>query len=149
MTPRSSAAVGGAVVLLLAGACSSSSTPKKTSSLTINNGGTFDATGKTSVDVTATNFVFSPSTIIATPGQLLKLVVHNTSGTPHNISQTAQGVNQDLDPGSTHTVTVTVPASGRLVFFCEYHHASGMNGTIGPAGSAVPTSASDTSSNGY
>jgi plastocyanin len=149
MTPRSSAAVCGAVLLLLATACGGSSAPKKTSGLTINDGGTFDATGKASVDVTATNFMFSPSTIIATPGQVLKLVVHNgTSGTPHNISQSAQGVNQDLDPGSTHTVTLTVPASGRLVFFCEYHHASGMNGTIGPSGSAVPSSG-PTSSNGY
>lgn len=145
MTPRSSAATGGALLLVLATACGGSSSPaKKTATLTVNDGGTFDATGKTSVDVTATNFKFSPSTIVATPGQVLKLVVHNTSSTPHNLSQAAQDVNQDLDPAATKTVTLTVPASGRLEFTCEYHTASGMNGTIGPAGSALPSSSPST-----
>ena len=112
----------------------------------VNNGGTKDATGLTSVDVTATNFVFSPSVIIAKPGQVLKLVVHNTSTTPHNISQAGQQVNTDLAPGSTSTVTLTVPASGRLVFTCSYHAARGMAGTVGSAGA---TTQSPSSGSGY
>jgi plastocyanin len=149
MTPRPRWAATGVLLLLLASACGGSSKPKTSLGQTGSNGGAaFDATGKTSVDVTATNFVFTPSTITATPGQVLKLVVHNTTSTPHNISQTAQNINTDLDPGATQTVTLTMPASGRLVFFCEYHQAKGMTGSIGPAGSALPSSSSSPSS-GY
>ena len=137
MTHRSRAALA---IVLLAAACSGSSHHNKTSSLgsnqSINDGGTQNAVGKTSVEVTATNFKFSPSTIVATPGQVLKLIVHNTSSTPHNITQSTQNVNTDLDPGSTKTVMLTVPASGELVFWCEYHHASGMAGQIGPSTTA-------------
>src|ERR1700756_2529265 len=103
MTPQSRAALA---VVLLAAACGGSSHHNKTSTLgtnqTINDGGTFNAAGKaTPITVTATNFKFSPSTIVATPGQKVTLVLHNTSSTPHNITQSAQNVNTDLDPGST------------------------------------------------
>ncbi|MGB8649773.1 MAG: cupredoxin domain-containing protein [Mycobacteriales bacterium] len=102
----------------------------------VNDGGTLDATGRTTVDVSASDFAFSPSTILARPGQVLTLVVHNGSKTPHNISATSEHVSRDLAPGSTQRVTLTVPASGRLVFFCSFHAASGMAGSLGPAGAA-------------
>jgi plastocyanin len=149
MLPRPSRVLTGALLLLLATACggSSKAPAKNSADQTINDGGTVDATGKTTVALTASDFRFSPSTINGTPGQVLQLVVHNTSQTEHNISQSAQHVNTDLDAGDTKTVTLTLPASGRLVFFCEYHASSGMAGSIGPAGSAPP-SASPTSSSG-
>lgn len=112
----------------------------------VNDGGTKDATGLTSVDVSAKNFVFTPAIIIAKPGQVLKLVVHNTSTTLHNVSQPSQHVNSDLAPGATSTVTLTVPASGRLVFTCKYHASRGMAGTVGSAGA---TTQSPSSNDGY
>lgn len=129
------------LLLLVSGCTGSGATHAKATSSgaqqRINDGGSADARSRSTVDVTATNFRFSPSTIVATPGETVTLVVHNTSQTPHNV--TASGVNEDLAPGSVHRVTLTVPASGELVFVCEYHKASGMAGQVGPA--AAPSSA--------
>ena len=153
-------------LLLLAAACGSGSAPTgptaagattpagaasteaSSPAQQVNDGGKRDATGLTSVAVAASNFVFSPSVIVARPGQVLKLVVHNGSSTPHNISQADQHVNTDLAPGTTSTVTLTVPASGRLVFTCEYHAGAGMAGTVGPAGATTQTSSGSYSSGG-
>jgi plastocyanin len=150
MVPRPCRAAAGALVLLLAAACGggSDSTEKTGTDQKINDGGAADASARDSVAVTAENFRFSPSAITGKPGQVLKLVVRNASGTKHNITQEAQGVDEDLDAGATKTVTLTVPASGRLVFVCEYHASSGMAGSIGPAGSAAPSS-SEAATTGY
>jgi plastocyanin len=136
------------IALLVAGACSSgSSTAKSTAPREVNDGGTFDATGQARVDVTASDFRFSPSTIDGTPGEVLTLVVHNGSGTEHNLTQKAQHVDVDLAGGSTKTVTLTVPSGGRLFFVCEYHSSRGMAGSVGTAGAALPSAGSSPSSN--
>lgn len=153
MTAPTRTALAAGALVLLASACgggySSSSSKAHASSpeqQRINDGGTFDARGHSTVAVTATNFRFEPSTIVGTPGEKLTLVVRNTSGTPHNV--TGSGVDEDLAPGSVQRVTFTVPASGELVFVCEYHKASGMAGQIGtsaptatePSGTPAPPS---------
>jgi plastocyanin len=160
MTPRTASAL--AVTLLLAAGCGSNGSKPAHASVAsqqrVNDGGTFDARGATTVQVTATDFRFSPSTILGTPGQRLTLVVHNTSQTPHNVTASSAGVDQDLAPGTTQRVTLTVPASGQLVFVCSFHAASGMAGRVETAGSAAaspaPTSPAASSSgsgagNGY
>lgn len=106
----------------------------------VNDGGRVDATRHATVDVTASDFRFSPSAIVAAPGEVLTLVVHNASSTEHNLTQKAQGVDVDLKDGATRTVTLTVPSSGLLVFVCEYHASRGMAGTVGAPGAAAPSS---------
>jgi plastocyanin len=152
MTSRTASAL--AVTLLLAAGCGSGgSRPAQASGARqqlVTDGGTFDARGLSSVQVTATNFRFSPSTILGTPGQRLTLVVRNTSQTPHNVTAGSAGVDQDLAPGTTQRVTLTVPASGQLVFVCSFHAAGGMAGRLEQAdGAAASPSASPvTSSSG-
>jgi plastocyanin len=144
MTAPTRTLLAAGALVLLASACGGGSSsndahasaPTAPGQQRINDGGTFDARGHSTVDVTATNFRFSPSTILGTPGEKLTLVVRNTSQTPHNI--VAPGVDQDLAPGSVQRVTLTVPANGELVFVCEYHKASGMAGQVG---TSAPTSA--------
>ncbi|MCW2585545.1 MAG: hypothetical protein JWN55_1061 [Frankiales bacterium] len=114
----------------------------------ITDGGTKDATALSEVAVDAKDYLFSPSSIVARPGQVLTLVVHNVGATKHNVRQDAQHVNADLATGATTRVRLTVPASGRLVFVCEYHAASGMAGSIGPTGTAAATG-SPSSGAGY
>lgn len=143
MTPRPSFLA--LVAVLLAGACGSGgySTAKSSAPQAVNDGGTVDAAGHAKVDVTASDFRFSPSTIDGTPGEVITLVVHNASGTEHNVTQKADHVDVDLADGGTKTVQLTVPSSGRLVFVCSYHASRGMAGSVGVTGSALPsTSAS-------
>jgi plastocyanin len=136
------------VALAVTSGCGGSeySTAKSAAPQRVNDGGTFDATHHARVALTASDFRFSPSTIDGTPGEVLTLVVSNGSGTKHNVTQKAQGVDVDLADGSTRTFTLTVPASGRLVFVCEYHASRGMAGSVGTSGASPPSSG--TSDNG-
>lgn len=130
------------IAVLLASACGGSgySTAKPTAPQQVNDGGAFDATSHARVDVTASDFRFSPSTIDGTPGEVITLVVHNASGTEHNVTQKAANVDVDLAGGGTKTVQLTVPSGGRLVFVCSYHASRGMTGSVGVAGSTLPSS---------
>ena len=100
--------------------------------------GTSDASGQTSLSVTADtdngqNY-FTPTVVTGTPGETLTVQLENASSTvPHNFSVDGSDVNVDLAPGATDSVKVTLPASGSVTFFCEYHRAAGMVGqfTVG------------------
>jgi len=130
------------VALAVTSGCGGSeySSAKSAAPQKVNDGGTFDATGHPRVAVAARDFRFSPSTVVGTPGEVLTLVVSNSSGTEHNVTQKAQDVDVDLADGSTKTFTLTVPASGRLVFVCEYHASRGMAGSVGVSGAPLPSS---------
>lgn len=145
MSPRPSSLA--LIAVLLASACGGSeySTAKSTAPQAVNDGGTVDASSHAKVDVTASDFRFSPSTIEGAPGEVITLVVHNASGTEHNLTQKAEHVDVDLADGGTKTVQLTVPGNGRLVFVCEYHASRGMAGSVGVTGSALPSTGSSPS----
>lgn len=92
-------------------------------------GGT-DVAGKSTVDMVMRDDVFVPSVLRGTPGQSVMLKLDNTGTQEHNFSISAQKVNTDVESGKTATVKVTFPASGTLQFFCEYHKALGMTGSL-------------------
>jgi plastocyanin len=104
---------------------------QKIAGLTANFHGTKDVTGVTSLELEADNFYFEPTVIKGTPGQRLTLTIKNeSSGTEHNFSVESQHINKDLEGGKTYTVSVTLPQSGTISFFCEYHRSVGMNGGL-------------------
>jgi len=77
---------------------------------------------------------FSPTVITGQPGQKVTVELKNeSSSVAHNFSIEDQNINIDLDPEAAQTVTVTLPDSGTVTFFCEYHESSGMLGefTVG------------------
>jgi plastocyanin len=78
----------------------------------------------------STEFYFDPTFLKAKAGQKVTVALENKGTVPHNFSITALNVNQDLAVGKTETITFTLPASGDVPFFCEYHHASGMRGAF-------------------
>jgi hypothetical protein len=51
--------------------------------------------------------------------------VTSQSSTLHNISIPEQAVDQDIEPGSTVEVSVTMPSAGVVPFFCKFHAALG------------------------
>jgi plastocyanin len=142
---------------LVAGACSKKSTPSaggttpttETSSpeaspsateseggqITIgsdsaNDHGTKDVTGQSSVEVELDNFYFEPTVIKGTAGAEIKLELKNDSTALHNFSLTDQNVDQDVQPDQSMDVTVTIPQSGFVEFFCKYHKGFGMVGEL-------------------
>jgi plastocyanin len=87
------------------------------------------ASGTVEIDVVAYHRLpaFSPTLIHASPGQTIEVTVAQSgdlsSEFRHNFSIDSLGIDEDLPRGDGHsiTMTVTVPRSGRLVFFCKYH----------------------------
>lgn len=77
------------------------------------------------------DYRFGTKTITGKPGAKVKVVLTNRGKTEHNFKIPSQkGVDADVEPGKTATVTLTVPKSGSVQFFCEYHKGLGMVGTV-------------------
>ena len=101
----------------------------------ITNKGTKNVTALTKFSIEADNegtseYYFDPTFYKAKPGQTVTVELENKGSVPHNFSITALNINQDLAVGKTVTISFTLPATGDVQFFCEYHHALGMRGAF-------------------
>lgn len=99
-----------------------------------NDHGTKDVSGQNELEVELDDFYFNPTVLQGTPGEQIKLELKNESGTLHNFSIDDQSINQDVAGGQDQTVTVTIPQSGQVVFYCKYHRSLGMLGALEPTG---------------
>jgi plastocyanin len=95
-----------------------------------NDHGTKDFSGQDEAEVELDNFYFEPTVIKGTAGAELKLELDNESETLHNFTLSDQNIDQDVQAGQKVDVTVTIPQSGFVEFFCKYHKASGMVGEL-------------------
>ena len=94
-----------------------------------NNHGSQVITGST-VDVEQDDYYFSPTVLTGKAGQKVTITLDNHGTALHNFTLTDQGIDQDVQPGSSGTVSVTFPQSGVLEFYCKYHRALGMVGEL-------------------
>lgn len=76
------------------------------------------------------DFAFSPSSIQAEDGTRVKLSLANSGGSLHNITVDGLGVDVDVDPGDQGSAVIEPKSPGTAVFYCKYHRASGMQGTL-------------------
>ncbi len=90
--------------------------------------GTKEATGST-VELEASDFFFAP-TCVAVAGGRLTVTVKNDGKALHNFSITGLGIDRDVQPGQTITVTVPFEGSAPLPFFCKFHIGAGMQGAF-------------------
>ena len=79
------------------------------------------------------DFYFEPTVITGTPGQSIKLELENEGEALHNFTLTDQQIDQDVAAGQSSDVTVTIPQSGEVQFFCKYHKSLGMVGGLSTA----------------
>lgn len=89
-----------------------------------------DVGGMSSVDVEMDDYYFDPAVLKGDPGQKLTIELENEGEVEHNFSITSQSVDQDVQPDKKTEVTVTLPRSGTLKFFCKFHESQGMTGTL-------------------
>ena len=115
--------VGAALGLAACGGYGSSSNSNSNSSSTSSSG-----SGKTEVELD--DYYFQPKTIKGDPGKKITLELKNEGKTEHNFSLDEQGVSKDVEAGDEAEVSVTVPKSGKLTFYCKYHRSQGMTGTL-------------------
>src|SRR5205814_4056015 len=57
----------------------------------------------------------------------------------HNFSIDAQNIDMNVQPGSSAKVTVTIPKSSALSFYCKFHKSMGMAGALAASGSGGMT----------
>ncbi|MEA2497422.1 MAG: hypothetical protein QOJ29_5333 [Thermoleophilaceae bacterium] len=74
---------------------------------------------------------FKPKTITGKAGSTVKIELKNEGKRDHNFKIDSQSsANADVAPGKNSTVSVKIPASGSVQFYCEYHKGLGMVGTV-------------------
>jgi plastocyanin len=87
-----------------------------------------DQTGQAVFELVMQNTAFSPHCAIAKSSQSIK--IENKDGILHNFSITGTSVDVDVQPGQTFTGPSAGLAPGTYPFFCKYHKALGMTGTV-------------------
>jgi plastocyanin len=54
----------------------------------------------------------------------------NEGSREHNFKIDGQKADADVEPGEDAKVSVVIPKSGSVQFYCEYHKGLGMTGTV-------------------
>jgi plastocyanin len=105
------------------GSGSSSSTKTTVASSSSGSGG--------EVKVNMVDDAFQPKVITGKAGSTVKVELKNTGTREHNFKIDSQKqADADVKPGEDATVSVKIPTSGTVQFYCEYHKGLGMVGTL-------------------
>ena len=158
--------LGVAILALIAGAvagCGGSSKSKsggesgggkKTiAGVSANDHGSKSVSGSTEVELD--NYYFKPTVLKGKPGSELTLELKNEGSVEHNFTIDSQGIDKDLEAGKDAKVSVTIPKSGVVSFYCKYHKSMGMAGALeasgsgGMTGTGGTTTIGTTTSKGY
>jgi plastocyanin len=89
-----------------------------------------------SIETELDDFYFGPTFIEAKPGSTVKVELHNEGGVKHTFTIDSANIDETLDPGKTAEVSVKVPSSGSLNYYCRFHRSQGMQGAVIPEGAS-------------
>ena len=87
--------------------------------------------GEQTITVDAHDMAFRPKTISVEPHGEVVVTVRNTGKLSHTFTTDTPAGDVVLEPGDSRTVRL--PADAPVQFFCRFHEASGMRGSICPA----------------
>ena len=154
--------VAASLLLLAAAGCGSSSSSSSGGTTTEESGGgggqktiagvqandhgtkAVEDKGKTEVELD--DFYFKPTVLEGKPGQKVTLELKNEGNTEHSFTIDSQGIDKDIQPGDEAEVTVTIPKSGVVSFYCKFHKSSGMAGALAVTGQSGGTGGMTTDS---
>jgi plastocyanin len=134
-----------AVAALGLAACGSSNSSNTSSSSSSNSaassgGGGYGSASKTTTasnsssggtnEVEMYDDYFKPKTITGKAGSTVKIELKNEGQNEHNFKIDGQKADADVEPGKNATVSVVIPKSGSVQFYCEYHKGLGMVGKV-------------------
>ena len=94
------------------------------------------------------DYFFKPTVLEGRPGSTVTLELKNVGSVEHNFTVSAQNIDQNIQPGSSAKVTVTIPKSGAVSFFCKFHESMGMAGALEPNGGGGMTGTGGTTTIG-
>ena len=111
-----------------------------------NDHGTTTVTKATAVELD--DYYFKPTVIQGKAGQKVTLELKNKGKIEHSFTIDSQNIDQTIAPGQDAKVTVAIPASGAVSFYCKFHKGSGMAGALAVegqgAGGSMPGSGGTT-----
>ena len=93
-----------------------------------NDHGTKSVSGTAEVELD--NYYFKPTVLKGKPGSSVTLELKNEGSVEHNFTIDSQGIDKDLKAGQDAKVSVTIPKSGVISFYCKYHKGRGMAGAL-------------------
>lgn len=91
--------------------------------------------GKTEIELD--DYYFEPTVIQGKAGQKVTLELKNEGKVEHSFVIDSQNVDQTIQPGEDAKVTVTIPASGAVSFYCKFHKSEGMAGALAVEGQSA------------
>jgi plastocyanin len=100
-----------------------------------NNHGTKPVSGETKVEID--DYYFEPTILKGKPAQKVTLELDNEGSVEHSFTIDSQSIDQVIAPGKDAKVTVTMPKSGSLSFYCKFHKSQGMAGALVTSGSGA------------
>ncbi|MBA3268285.1 MAG: cupredoxin domain-containing protein [Acidimicrobiia bacterium] len=95
---------------------------------TTNDHGT--AAAKDDLELEADDFYFGPTFVSAGSGQSFTIQLKNEGSARHTFTSPSLGLDLELAPGATRTVSATAPATGSAEFHCRFHQGEGMQGAV-------------------
>ena len=114
-----------------------------------NDHGTKTVSKETEVELD--DYYFEPTVIQGKAGQKVTLELKNEGKVEHSFVIDSQNIDQTIQPGEDAKVTVTIPASGAVSFYCKFHKGEGMAGALAVegqgAGGSMPGSGGTTTNN--
>lgn len=140
--------VAGGLLLMAAAGCGSSSSSssgtttessgsggggqKTIAGISANDHGTKTVSKQAEVELD--DYYFNPTVIQGKAGQKVTLELKNEGKVEHSFTLDAQHIDKTIQSGEDVTVTVTIPASGSVSFYCKFHKSSGMAGALAVEG---------------
>ncbi len=83
-----------------------------------------------SIEIEQDDFYFGPTFVKAKPGTTITVELKNEGKQQHTFTIDDQNIDQAVDPGKSSQVTVSVPATGVVTYYCRFHVALGMQGAV-------------------
>jgi plastocyanin len=115
---------------------------KAIAGVSANDHGSKSVSGSTEVELD--NYYFDPTVLKGKPASNITLELKNDGSVEHNFTIDSQGIDKDVEAGADAKVTVTIPQSGEISFYCKYHKNLGMAGALAVGGSGGMTGGGET-----
>jgi plastocyanin len=84
-----------------------------------------------SLEVEQDDFYFEPTFVKVKPGEKVTVELKNEGSSTHTFTSDSLKVNQQVAPGKSKKVTITIPRSAKAFqFHCSIHQSKGMQGAF-------------------
>jgi plastocyanin len=95
---------------------------------TVENKGTEEVGDEVSLELD--DYYFEPTFLKASPGATIHIELENEGDDTHTFTIDSLGIDQEVAPGESATVDVTLPQEGAVRFYCRFHANMGMQGAF-------------------